>query len=91
MHCEEFVHLSIDATLRCVTRAKGQAHYRSSPAVRASAPITDEDALRRVLTIRGRTGATLGMHLARSESAADITKCIQDNVDNTILEQVSEI
>ena len=83
----EFIHLSIDGTLRCAMRTKGQANYRASAAIRASAPITDEHAWRRVITIRGRTGATLGMFLARSESAPDISSCMLQNVDEAVLKQ----
>ena len=78
----------MDATLRCAARVKGQAHYRACAAVRDSAPIADNDAMRRVLTVRGRTSAVLGMWPIRSEAARDIAKCFSENVDESVLTQV---
>ena len=52
---EEFLHISVDATIRIVRNVKGQADYRSAQAVRDAAPVPDVDAKRRVLT-RGPDG-----------------------------------
>ena len=64
---DEFVHVSMDATLRVAMRVKGQSNYRDSATSRAGAVVGDEDALRRVITMRGRTGAVLVMAPIRSE------------------------
>ncbi|CAL1156102.1 unnamed protein product [Cladocopium goreaui] len=60
-HSQEFLCLSIDATLKVCMTVQGQANYRASAQTRNAACFDDEHSLRRVLTIRGRTGAVLGM------------------------------
>jgi len=87
-HHREFTHLSIDATLRCAMRIRGQAPYRASKAERAAAAIDDENALRRVLTIRGRTGAPLCMETIKGESADDVAGWLCGHVEGNILTQV---
>ncbi|CAK0818359.1 unnamed protein product [Prorocentrum cordatum] len=62
---EEFLHVSMDATIRILRRVKGQADYRSAQTVRDAAPVPDVDAKRRVLTLAGRTGAALGVFLTK--------------------------
>ena len=66
---EEFTHLLMDCTVRVAMRLKGQANYRCSKATRALSVFPDGAALRRVLTVRGRTGAVLGMWLIPDETA----------------------
>ena len=73
---EEFLHISMDATIRILRRVKGQADYRSAQAVRDAAPVPDVDAKRRVLTLAGRTGAALGVFLTRGESSDEIAGAI---------------
>ena len=60
-HSQEFLCLSIDATLKVCMTVQGQANYRASAQTRNAACFDDEHSLRRVLTIRGRTGNVLGM------------------------------
>ena len=88
---QEFKHVSMDATLRCAMRIRGQASYRASAIARADAPVADEDALRRVLTIRGRTGAPLCMALVKGESAPDIGVWLEENVKADVLTQIETI
>ena len=57
----EFLSLSVDATLKVCMTIQGQASHRAPAAVRNAACFDDESSLRRVLTIRGRTGAVVGM------------------------------
>jgi hypothetical protein len=52
--------LSIDCTLKICMSIQGQASHRPSSAVRNAACFDDAHSLRRVLTIRGRTGACGG-------------------------------
>ena len=77
---DEFKHVSMDATLRCAMRIRGQESYRAPAAVRNEAPIGDADALRRVLTIRGRSGAILCMTPIKSEAGADISSWMLKNL-----------
>ena len=58
---QEFLCLSIDATLKVCMTAQGQANYRASAQVRNAACFDDGHSLRRVLTIKGHTGAVLGI------------------------------
>ena len=47
----EFLHLTVDATIRCARRVKGQADYRASKAKRESALFGDKDAFRRIVCV----------------------------------------
>ena len=73
---DELECISIDATLRCCLRIVGQASYRASAATRAQAAFDDQHAKRRVLTMRGRTSATIGMWPIQEES----TKCVVEEI-----------
>ena len=66
---DEFIFISMDGTVRVAFNIRGQARYRASKAVRADAAITDSEALRRVLAVRGRTGAVLFLDLVKSEDS----------------------
>lgn len=44
----EIVNVSMDAALRILRQVKGQAHYLASAAVRAQAPVPDDQAQRRL-------------------------------------------
>ena len=57
----EFLCISIDATLKVAMSIKGEASYRSSHSI-------PKQALRRVLTVRGRTGAVLAMQLIKAKT-----------------------
>ena len=50
----------------------GQLSYRAPKAKRDAAPFDDDRAFRRVLTVRGRTGAVLGMCAMASAKAEDV-------------------
>ena len=60
-------------------KVMGQAPYRASKKTRDEAPFGDAVALRRLLTIRGRTGAVLMMHPLQSESSEQIVAAMQQN------------
>lgn len=85
---EEFRYISMDATLRVAMRIKGQAGYRDSAAKRNAALVKDDTALRRVLTVRGRTGAVLVSNLIRSEAGQDIAALLKDTVHSAALQQI---
>jgi len=72
----EFDHLSVDATLRILRRVKGQADYLCSASARAAAPVGDDEAVRRLLTVMGRTSTPLAVVPVRQESAADVAAAL---------------
>ncbi|CAK0831613.1 unnamed protein product [Prorocentrum cordatum] len=73
---EEFLHVSMDATIRILRRVKGQADYRSAQAVRDAAPVPDVDAKRRVLTLAGRTTPSAIGFYSGDEGADEIAESI---------------
>ena len=82
---EEFTHVSMDATIRIARRIKGQADYRHSKAVREAAVFGDDVALRRVLTVRGRTGAVVGLICVRDESGPVTRDALASNLPTCVL------
>eukprot|EP00973_Karenia_brevis_P081034 11239095-Karenia_brevis.AAC.1 len=54
---QEFVALSVDGTVRCALSLKGQASDRAPAAERNAAAFGDGMAVRKVLSVRGSTGA----------------------------------
>ena len=87
-HSQEFLCLSIDATLKVCMTVQGQANYRASAQTRNAACFDDEHSLRRVLTIRGRTGAVLGMVPVPSEESPKIKESLRNLFCNQALFQV---
>ncbi|CAK0814298.1 unnamed protein product, partial [Prorocentrum cordatum] len=84
---DEFVHVSVDATIRAAARLKGQANYRDSAEKRAAAPFDDTAAKRRILTVRGRTAAVAGMWPIASEAARNIKEMLQMRLPQAALDQ----
>ena len=84
----EFLCISIDATLKVAMSIKGQASYRSSASVRNQACFGDDEALRRVLTVRGRTGAVLAMQLIKGEDAPEVALALQNALSEMARAQV---
>ena len=76
----EMQHLSMDGTIRCARRVKGQADYLEKAAVRNQALFGDDVALRRILTVRGRTGAVIGMWPVRSEASEEVARVFLDHL-----------
>ena len=70
--------LSVDATLKVCMTVQGQASYRASAAVRNAACFDDGSSLRRVLTVRGRTGAVVAMVPVPGEDAPNVSKAFSD-------------
>jgi hypothetical protein len=91
LHHDEYKHLTIDATLRLAMRLIGQASYRAGKEERASAVIGDAEALRRIITVRGRTGAAVGIWLAQSEDADVIAAMFTKNFSVLQLQQVTTL
>ena len=84
----EFVHISMDATVRMAMRLKGQGNYREPKEVRNSYLVGDSEAKRRILTLRGRTGAVLAMSPIKSESCKDIKDFLLDAISSDVRAQV---
>ncbi|CAE7201041.1 Pol [Symbiodinium sp. CCMP2456] len=80
-----YVNVSaIGATLQVM----GQAPCRASKKVRDEAPFGDAVAWRRLLTVRGRTGAVLMMHPLQNESSEQIVEAMQQNFTEEQLQSV---
>jgi len=73
----EFEHLSVDATLRVLRRVRGQADYLCSATRRAAAPVGDRDAVRRLLTVMGRTSTPVAVVPVHHEAATDIASALE--------------
>jgi len=58
---QEALYISIDATLKCTLPLVGQSHPLTPVNLRVYDAFKGEGAIKRVLTIRGRTGAVIGM------------------------------
>ena len=85
---DEWHYISMDATLKLCMKVMGQAPYRASKKVRDEAPFGDDVAWRRLLTIRGRTGAVLMMHPLQSESSEQIVEAMQHTFTEEQLQSV---
>ena len=84
----EFVHVSMDATVRMAMRLKGQGNYREPKVVRESYVVGDSEAKRRILTLRGRTGAVLAMAPIRSEGYEDVNEFFLQSIPPGVRAQV---
>jgi hypothetical protein len=88
---EEFIHISMDATVRVMRRIKGQADLLAGRSTRNAALLPDGRALRRVLTVRGRSGAVIGMWLVTDEKAETIARAFECNLPAWVREQIRSI
>jgi hypothetical protein len=75
--------MSMDATVRIAFHVRGQANYRESKEKRNEAAVPDESALRRVLGVRGRTGAVLVFRLVQSEESSVIAVTLTDSISES--------
>ena len=66
---DEFKCLSIDGTMKCCLPLLGQANPSQPKRVRASYLYDDASAIRRIITVRGRTNAVLALMPSCGESA----------------------
>eukprot|EP00438_Fugacium_kawagutii_P027022 Skav232520 [mRNA] locus=scaffold1096:926666:934699:- [translate_table: standard] len=84
----EFMSLSMDATLKVCMAVQGQANYRAPASKRNAACFDDAHSLRRVLTIRGSTGAVLAIHAVPDESAPTVACALESLFSTDSLAQV---
>ena len=85
---EEWTYISTDATLKTCLKLKGQESYRASKRVRNEAPFPDASAWRRLLTVRGRTGAVLLLEPVRTEKCEDIMEAFEKNFSDIAFQQI---
>ena len=83
--------VSADATLKVCMALKGQASRRAKADVRNSACFGDAEALRRLLTVRGRTGAVLGLVPIVSEKDEFIANALKGSLSQNVLCQIQFI
>ena len=88
---DEFRHLSTDATLRCARNIVGQGDYKASKKIRNACRIPDGEALRRVLTVRGRIGAPLLMELILEENSDCVATCFRKECSTYVLNSIQSI
>ena len=69
----------------------GQESWRANVVIRNQAPFDDMFAFRRVLTIRGRTGAVLGMFDMATGKAEEIAMALGNNLPSQRLRQVVSV
>ena len=77
----EFRSLSIDGTAKVCLKLLGQAHPLKPLVVRRGQALPESDALHKVISIRGRTGALVSLQAAYGEGsddiAADLTRALR--------------
>ena len=78
---DEFMYLQMDCTVRVAFNIRGQASYRASKDVRNCAAIKDDEALRRVLAVRGRTGAVVHLDLVASEESSKLVGALVSSIN----------
>ncbi|CAE7836609.1 unnamed protein product [Symbiodinium sp. CCMP2592] len=76
---DEWHYVSMDATIKVCLKLLGQESYRASKARRDAAPFGDDTAWRRILTVRGRTGAVLLLQPLQNESSEQLVDVLKDN------------
>ena len=84
----EYEYLSIDCTIKCCVAVLGQESWRTNALIRNMAPFDDAAAYRPVLTVRGRTGAVLGMIPVASEKVEEVAMALGFHLPSTGLSQV---
>ena len=84
----EFSTVSMDGLLRPTRNISGQVDYRASFAKRNAAPIPDSLSMRRIMSVRGRTGAVLMLEPTCDESGVAVGAVLAKNVPEMCLQQV---
>ena len=87
----ECSYWSIDGTFRVCLSLLGQPKFNDPPSVRQQFPYTGESDITRVISIRGRSGAVLGLIPAAGEGPSHILHCLQSALPERGLQQVEHI
>ena len=76
----EYAYLSIDATVQCLLKVVGMATYRQSAVARASMPVPEDEAVYKMMTVRGRTGALVAVQGIKSEAASNVAQVLEARI-----------
>lgn len=87
----ELRSLSFDGTFKICFAVLGQASFMERPRFRAKQAIPEKDAKYRVLTIRGITSAVIANELVRDESAAEISRVVNELLTSEQRAQVEHV
>lgn len=85
---DELDYISVDATLRVTMTIMGQRPPRMQERGAHIAVFVGADEIRRVITVRGRTGAVLAIWPAQGESAAVLTELFRAKLTTEMLAKV---
>ena len=88
---DEWHYVSMDATMKICLKLKGQKPHRLSKDLRDAAPFGDDFAWRRLLIVRGRTGAVLLLWSLQDESASRIVEALFTNFTQAQLAAIVHI
>ena len=88
---KEWLYVSLDATMKLCMKLCGQESYRKPKKVRDAAPFGDDCAWRRLLTVRGRSGAVLMLHPLVSEKSELIVSAFRAGFASNQLEMIQYI
>ena len=72
----EYKVLSIDATVQCLLKVVGMATYRHSAASRSTFPVPEDEAVYKMMTVRGRTGAVVAIQGIKSEAGQHVAELL---------------
>lgn len=81
---EELEYLSMDSTLKCTMPLLGQSHPLAPVGIRLLDAFQGEAAIKRVLTVRGRTGAVAGMFPLAKEDHVHIAEALSTNLPENL-------
>ena len=87
----EWLCLSMDAALKLCVKIKGQESYRRPKTARNSAPFGDDVAWRRLLTVRGRSGAVLLVHPLKCEKSKFVADALRETFSEFQLAMVEYV
>lgn len=85
---DELEYLSVDATMKVTMPIMGQRPPRMPERGARIVVFAGADAIRRVVTVRGRTGAVLGIWPASGENAAALASLFRSNFTKEMLSKV---
>ena len=88
---DEWHFISMDAAVKVCLKLLGQESYRASKDTRNAAPFGDDTAWRRLLTVRGRTGAVLLLHPLQDESATQTVDALSTHFTSRQLSSIVHI
>jgi hypothetical protein len=88
---QEFISLSIDATVKPCMSLLGQATYRASADLRARQARPDSKSKYRILTVRGRSAAPLMLRPVYSEAMHLVAEALVAELPATALRQVQHV